>query len=66
MDISLLGKVGSVTIATRGAEGVGEVMLSVRGSQEAYLAWSDQPLLRGTPVVVIDVRGPRTVLVAAY
>ena len=44
-------------MATRSVAGPGEVLLNVRGSKEAYLAWSDQPLPRGTEVLVIDIRG---------
>ncbi len=65
-DVSVVGCVGSLIVATRGAVGPGEVLLSVRGSKEAYLAWSDQPLPRGTEVLVIDTRGARTVLVEPW
>jgi membrane protein implicated in regulation of membrane protease activity len=65
-DASVIGCVGSVIVATRGVEGVGEVLLNVRGTKEAYLAWSDQPLPRGTQVLVIDVRSARTVLVEPW
>lgn len=63
---SVIGCVGSVIVATRGHEGAGEVLLTVRGSKEAYLAWSDTPLPRGTEVLVIDVRGARTVQVEPW
>jgi membrane protein implicated in regulation of membrane protease activity len=65
-DASLVGCVGSLIVATRGAAGTGEVLLTVRGSKEAYLAWSDEPLPRGTEVLVVDVRGPRTVVVQPW
>jgi hypothetical protein len=65
-DVSVIGCVGSLIVATRGAEGAGEVLLKVRGSKEAYLAWSEQPLPRGTDVLVIDVRGARTVVVEPW
>jgi hypothetical protein len=65
-DVSVIGCVGSLIVATRGAEGVGEVLLSVRGTKEAYLAWSEEPLPRGTEVLVIDVRAARTVLVEPW
>ena len=54
-DVSVVGCVGSLIVATRGVAGAGEVLLNVRGSKEAYLAWSDQPLPRGTEVLVIDI-----------
>jgi membrane protein implicated in regulation of membrane protease activity len=65
-DVSVIGCVGSLIVATRGAEGAGEVLLKVRGSKEAYLAWSEHPLPRGTDVLVIDVRGARTVVVEPW
>jgi hypothetical protein len=33
----------------------------MRGGTEAYLAWSEQPLSRGTTVLVFATRGERTV-----
>jgi hypothetical protein len=65
-DVSVIGCVGSLIVGTRGVEGVGEVLLNVRGTKEAYLAWSEQPLPRGTEVLVIDVRGARTVVVEPW
>jgi membrane protein implicated in regulation of membrane protease activity len=65
-DVSVVGCVVPLTVATRGVAGAGEVLLNVRGSKEVYLAWSDQPLPRGTEVLVIDIRGARTVLVEPW
>lgn len=65
-DISLIGCVGSLVVATRGTAGAGEVLVTVRGSKEAYLAWSADPLPRGTEVLVIDIRGARTVQVEPW
>jgi len=65
-EASVIGCVGSLTVATRGVAGAGEVLLNVRGTKEAYLAWSEQPLPRGTEVLVIDVRSTRTVLVEPW
>jgi hypothetical protein len=65
-DVSVIGCVGPLIVATRGSQGAGEVLLTVRGSREAYLAWSREPLPRGAEVLVIDTRGPRTVLVEAW
>jgi membrane protein implicated in regulation of membrane protease activity len=65
-DVSVIGCVGSLIVATRGAAGAGEVLLRVRGTKEAYLAWSEQPLPRGTEVLVIDVRSARTVVVEPW
>jgi membrane protein implicated in regulation of membrane protease activity len=65
-DVSVIGCVGSLIVATRGAAGLGEVLLNVRGTREAYLARSEQPLPKGTKVLVVDVRGARTVLVEPW
>ncbi len=64
-DLSAVGCTGVVVTPTRGAEGTGEVVLSIRGGTEAFLAWSDQPLPKGARVIAIDVRGPRTVQVVS-
>jgi membrane protein implicated in regulation of membrane protease activity len=65
-DVSVVGQVGSLIVATRGVAGAGEVLLTVRGTKEAYLAWSAEPLPKGTEVLVIDVRGVRTVQVEPW
>ncbi|HTQ19250.1 hypothetical protein [Mycobacterium sp.] len=65
-DVSVIGCVGKLVVATRGGGGAGEVLLTVRGSKEAFLAWSDEPLQKGTKVLVIDVRGARTVIVEPW
>jgi hypothetical protein len=57
---SAVGCTGTVTVATRGAGGPGEVLVKVRGGTEAYLAWSEQPLAKGTRVLVFNTRGGRT------
>jgi membrane protein implicated in regulation of membrane protease activity len=65
-EVSVVGCVGSLVVATRRLAGAGEVLLNIRGAKEAYLAWSEQPLPRGTEVLVIDIRGARTVLVEPW
>ena len=60
-DETAIGSVGVLVIATRGSAGPGEVLVRIRGGSETFLAWSDEPLPRGTPVLVIDSRGARTV-----
>jgi len=65
-DPAVIGRAGHVTVATRGAGGAGEVQVSVRGGIETYLAWSDEPLLKGAAVLVIGTRGPRTVDVVPW
>lgn len=59
-DMSCVGSVGVLIVATRGADGPGEVLIKIRGGSEAYLAWSDRPLEKGATVLVIDSRGART------
>jgi len=60
-DEAAIGSVGVLVVATRGAAGPGEVLVSIRGGRETYLAWSDRPLPRGANVLVIDYRGARAV-----
>ncbi|MCW2653591.1 MAG: hypothetical protein QOE41_1897 [Mycobacterium sp.] len=64
--MSVVGCVGSLIVATRGDAGAGEVLVNVRGSHEAYLAWSNDPLPKGSEVLVIDTRGARTVVVEPW
>ena len=59
----LVGKDGKLSLATRGQDGPGEVVLRHQGSHEAYLAHSSRPLPRGTHVLVIGQAGPRAVTV---
>ena len=65
-DGALVGSIGVLTIATRGAAGPGEVQVSVRGGSECYIAWSPEPLPRGSTVLVIETRGTRAVDVSAW
>lgn len=65
-DPSAIGHVGPLVVATRGTDGVGEVALKVGGGIETYLAWSDDPLPKGTSVLVVATRGPRTVDVVPW
>jgi hypothetical protein len=63
---SLIGSVGELIVATRGAVGPGEVLVRIRGGKEAYIAWSTTPLPRGTRVLVIESRGARSVDVSEW
>ena len=65
-DESLIGSIGVLIIATRGAAGPGEVMVKIRGGTEAFIAWSAEPIPRGSTVLVINNRGTRTVDVSAW
>jgi hypothetical protein len=65
-DESLIGSIGVLIIATRGAAGPGEVLVKIRGGSEAYIAWSPEPIPRGSTVLVINSRGTRTVDVSPW
>ena len=65
-DSSVVGCVGTLIIATRGQAGPGEVLVRVRGGSEAFIAWSPDPLPRGSTVLVIASRGSRTVDVSEW
>ncbi|WP_037915357.1 hypothetical protein [Actinacidiphila yeochonensis] len=60
-DDAVVGCTGELLIATRGPAGPGEVLVRVRGGSETFLAWSDEPLPRGTTVLVVESRGSRQV-----
>jgi hypothetical protein len=60
-DESSIGLVGVLVVATRGTDGPGEVLLKIRGGSETFMAWSDEPLPRGTTVLITDSRGARSV-----
>ena len=65
-DSTVVGTIGQVIVPTRGSAGAGEVLLVVCGAPETYLAWSDSAIPRGARVLVVDVRGARTVDVVAW
>ncbi len=65
-ETSLIGSIGVLTIATRGASGPGEVLVKIRGGSETYIAWSPAPLPKGATVLVIESRGYRTVDVSEW
>jgi hypothetical protein len=60
-DEAAVGTVGVIVIATRGQKGPGEVSVRIRGGSEVFLAWSPEPLPKGTTVLITDYRGPRAV-----
>ena len=60
-DEASIGRVGVLTVGTRGKDGPGEVLINIRGGSETFLAWSEKPLPKGTTVLVIESRGARTV-----
>ncbi len=58
---SAVGSIGQLTVGTRGAGGPGEVLLRIRGGSETFLAWSEDPIAKGSTVMVIEDRGARVV-----
>ena len=65
-NVSAIGCIGRIIVATRGEAGPGEVLVQIRGGSEAFIAWSQDPLPKGTTVLVIDERGNRAVEVSAW
>jgi hypothetical protein len=65
-DLSVVGCTGQVIVATRGDAGMGEVQVGIRGGTETFMAWSEEPLAKGTAIIVVDVRGARTVDVRRF
>ena len=61
--MSVLGRTGTVTIATHGTDGPGEVEVDQHG---LHIAWSKTPLPRGTYVLITGTRGVRTVSVEPF
>jgi len=53
-----IGARGTLTIATRGKDGPGEVQVD---GGEAFIAYSTEPIPRGTTVVIYDTHGGRRV-----
>jgi hypothetical protein len=65
-DQSAVGASGVIIVATRGADGPGEVLLRLGGGTEAYLAYSEEPLAPGSEVLVFNCRGHRSVDVMQF
>ena len=65
-DEAVIGCTGVLLVRTLGSIGPGEVLVSIRGGTETFLAWSPEPLAKGTPVLVIESRGNRQVDVVAW
>ncbi len=63
MDSEVVGATGVIVVATRGAAGLGEVLVRIRGGSESYLARSDEPIAKGSGVLVVGHLGGRTVSV---
>jgi hypothetical protein len=65
-DEALIGCIGKMIVASRGAGGPGEVFVPVRGGSETFIAWSPEPIPKGATVLVIESRGHRTVDVSPW
>jgi membrane protein implicated in regulation of membrane protease activity len=65
-DPSAVGSTGVLTVGTRGVAGPGEILVRIRGGSETYLAWSDEPLPKGTTVLVVESRGARSLTVVSW
>jgi hypothetical protein len=65
-EAELIGCIGVIRVATRGPAGPGEVVVKIRGGSETYIAWSPEPLPKGTTVLVIESRGGRAVDVSEW
>ena len=65
-DHALIGCIGKIIVPTRGQAGPGEVEVSVRGGREALIAWSAEPLPKGSTVLIIESRGHRVVDVSPW
>jgi hypothetical protein len=65
-ETSMVGCTGTLTMATRGPDGPGEVLIALDYGSQTFLAWSDEPLSKGQPVLVVGSRGGRIVDVVAW
>ncbi len=65
-NVPAIGCIGVITLATRGDSGPGEVQVKIRGGTESFIAWSPEPLAKGTTVLVIEERGGRQVDVSEW
>jgi hypothetical protein len=65
-DVALIGSIGVLTVATRGPAGPGEVLVKIRGGRECFIAWSSEPIPKGSTVLVVESRGGRAVDVSEW
>lgn len=61
----LQGRLGRVTVPIPAGR-PGEVLVEIRGGTERYAAWSDQPIPKHSPVVIVGVRSPRSLDVVPF
>ncbi len=65
-DNTVIGQTGEVLVRIRGGDLPGEILTTVRGVRETFVAYADAPLDRGARVLVIAARGPRQVDVVGW
>jgi len=56
---SLVGRIGSVSVAVRGGNLPGEVRIVVEGLPHYYIAYCSEAISEGQQVLVINSRGSR-------
>jgi hypothetical protein len=63
-DDDLIGVVGRISVPVP-TDGLGEIIVSIRGGSEAFTAYTqgDEALIKNAHAVVVEQTGPRTVLV---
>ena len=61
MDPDVVGRLGTVVTRIRGGERPGEVVVSVRGTKETFIAYSEHPVDLDETVLVFSSRGNRAV-----
>ena len=65
-DSSVIGQVGEVVVRVRGGDLPGEIVTTVHGIRETFIAYAEEPLERGAHVLVVATRGPRQVDVVGW
>ena len=61
----LTGRLGRITVPIPAGK-PGEVQVEIRGGTERYAAWSDRPVAKHTPVVIVGLRSARSVDVTPF
>ncbi len=61
----LIGAIGIITVPIE-IDRPGEILLSVRGGSEAYTAISDEPIVKHSQAIVVEVRSARSVFVTPF
>ena len=63
---SVVGRTGEVIVGTTDPERPGEIVVSVRGGSETFIAYCKEPLARHSTVLVIEELGSRRVVVTPW